>query len=269
MSIHDSVPMFLVSFVLSAIVFFGGAIGGVVAGGWLGTKWISPWFVALSERKRQQTIRANPGRPADQPLDSNAHIETRLGGLTIDLPAMGVRRAGGCFLLLWCIAWNCFVLFFSAFFIPQAFAGNVEWNGGPEKVSPWFAVLFISPFWAIGLGLLLFLMHRGYRWARLTMEEGQLSLHERTLFGSQVRSWPISQITAVGTELDKNVQPPRRKIVLHLVNDQPATILRYRPPDEIAWLAGEIRRSLERSGDAQLIEKSMPGPALQSSSGAE
>jgi hypothetical protein len=254
-SASDSPAMFFLSFALAAVVFFGGAIGGLAAGAWVGSKSLSPLFLTAMERKRQQVLRENPGRPADQPLESDARVETRRDGMTVELPPVGLRRAGGCFLLLWCILWNGFIAIFTAAFLPAAFAGKMEWNGGPETASPWFAVAFLTPFWAVGLGILLFLVHRGRRRATLRVEDGRLFLFESTLFGSQQRSWLLADIADIRAEFDPNIKPPRRKIVIELTKEPPAKILRYRPHEEVNWLASELRRILGR-GEAKLKDLS-------------
>jgi hypothetical protein len=244
--------MFFVSFALAALVFFGGAIGGLVAGGWAGSKWISPLLGAAWERKRERVFREDPARLSDQPIESNARVEPRLEGVKIELPPMGLRRAGGLFLFIWCIGWNTFVAIFTAVLIPAAFADQVLLNGGPETVSPVLAILFLTPFWAVGLGILFFLVHRGRRRATLLVEDGRLMVDEQTLFGSQPRSWPLKNIEAIRTEFDKNIQPPRRKIVLDLQSGTPVKLLRYRPQEEIEWLAEELRRAIERGAKGEL-----------------
>jgi hypothetical protein len=234
---------FFLNFAVAAVLFFGGAFGGLVVGAVLGGKLVSPLVLKQMQRRRERLLRENPNRPPGQPLTSNARMEESQGRLHIELPPLGLRRAGGCFLLLWCLGWNGMVLLFTAVFLPAAFAGQVEWNNGPETVSPWFAMLFLSPFWAIGLGLMTFLIHRGRRTATITLADGRLAVHEQTLFGARDRSWPAKEIEDLRLEVSRDTSPPQYSVAVHALKQPPARLFRYRPKEETLWLAGVLRRA--------------------------
>jgi hypothetical protein len=251
----DAADWFFPAFAVAAVLFFGGAFGGLLLGAVVGGKLVSPLISKQMERRRDRLLRENPARPSDQPLASNARVEKSGDHMMIELPPLGLRRAGGCFLLMWCFGWNGFVLIFTAVFLPAAFANQVEWNGGPDTVSPWFAMLFLTPFWAIGLGMLTFLIHRGRRTANITVADGRLTIHEQTLFGAREHSWPIKEIEDVRLEVSRDTSPPQYSVTVQSRDESPTRLLHYRPKEETIWLAGVLRRAMGLELEREPIPK--------------
>ncbi|MBW3598026.1 MAG: hypothetical protein KY475_12205, partial [Planctomycetes bacterium] len=124
-----------------------------------------------------------------------------------------------------------------------ALAGKVEWEGTTDTVNPLFAILFLTPFWAVGLGILYYLMYQGRRRARITVKNGELSIHEATLTGARDYVWRLGEIDEIRVNVNRTTSPPRTRLAISPQGGAPAFLLGNRPNDELQWLAAELRRA--------------------------
>lgn len=207
-------------------LFFGGPILGAILGGFLGVQ-VGPWFVP-----RPAPAKA---RPLGQPTGSDAVARKHVGSLVVELPPRGLLRGNG-FFLAFVVVWNVLVGFFVAVFVPEFVAGQVKVQGVPEWVAPWAGPLFLLPFVAVGIGSLVGAAYNARRSATVAVHGGSLTLRETTLFGTTETRWPAGGVRAVHAG---GLVPG-----MVIAADPPVRVLTYRPTDEVAWLAGLVRKEL-------------------------
>jgi hypothetical protein len=248
--------------------FFGGVLLGLAAGALLGNR-VLYWPVLFLLRRRQERHRrAVAASPWKQPADSTAVVTQDGDRLTITLPAPGLVRGTGWFLFLWCSLWNLIVVVFTALSVPAAFRGEVKWEGGNAPLHPAILLLFLVPFWLIGLSGLLALIQRGWRRAVLTVEGDRLRFEQIALFGSRRAEWrggELADVQAAGPPTAGLPGESFSKVELCLVPRQgePVRLLGWRPRRELKWIAGLVREKLRAAGAFQ----DSGGPADESTDG--
>ncbi len=169
--------------------------------------------------------------PAERPAGSNAVLETRADGLTLDLPPLGLRK-GSKGLFIFAIVWLVFV---------GTFTGTMIATGAPLP-----AFLFILLFWAIGVGLLLGSIHLGRRRCRLEVTAEKVVWDQASPIRRRRREWPRAAVAEV------QVGPSNWK-----VNDREVPELQILPAggrkfgmlagrdeEELRWMAGVIGEAL-------------------------
>jgi hypothetical protein len=191
-------------------------------------------------------IQERPEQPANSPAIRTANA----GGLTITLPPAGMRRGNGRAFLLWTLCWNGFLIPFTAFMVPAAFMGQVKWEGGNQPVNPWFCVLFLTPFWAVGFGSLFGLLHQARRRAVLAVIGDRLEIHLLSPLGNRRYEWGRDELAGIRVEstfvsdgdggghwkTDLCTQPH---------SGQPVHLLDHRKKPELEWIATELRQALQ------------------------
>jgi hypothetical protein len=221
-------------------VFFGGALGGLFLGMLLGSRaFTGPIESAL--RRRQGRLRAeHKDRPYAQPITIMASVEESTDELTIALPPPGLVGGCGWFIFIWAMLWNCFLVIATPLFLGAAFQGEMKWDGGKEPVHPSFMVLFLTPFWLVGLVALLIIVYRGRSYALITMSHDRLIIEEFTLFGTRRHEWPRDNLTGVsltGAEF-------RPQLVIQSLALPEVHLLGYRYMAELAWIAKVLKEKI-------------------------
>jgi hypothetical protein len=234
-------PGFMVAFLLQAGVFFGGAFGGLFLGLFLGRRFL-PDVLAGILRRREQRLRARySNRPDGQPLASTAVLEDGAGERIITLPPAGLVRGCGCFVFLWALLWNAFLVLGTPIILVAAFQGKVQGQGGQGTLHPAWVVLFLTPFWLIGLGSLAAIVSRGRRRARITASADWLIVEESTPFGGSRHEWPREKLADVRVI----PAPPGRSQLIIISPGQPDyVLLANRERDELVWIAEVVREQL-------------------------
>jgi hypothetical protein len=176
-----------------------------------------------------------------QPTNSDATIERRDDGITIHVPPSGLWK-GSKGLFAFAILWNGFISIFVVLVI-LSLIGVL-----PRDVdsSPW-AALFLVPFLAVGVGLLLVAINMGRRFAIIATAGSRVMIVRQTIFGSQRREWSADQIDEIvcgPSGLEVNEQPVY-ELQVHPMRGKKYGLLSQRERGELNWMAAELRRALD------------------------
>jgi hypothetical protein len=228
----------LASALLAGLVF-GGAFGGLFLGLFVGRRFgagpAGDWM-----RRREARLRArHPHLAPGQPVASTAVLEEGPEAQKITFPAPGLLRGCGCFMFLWSAMWNSFLLLATPLFLVGAFQGKVQ--GAPGNLQPVWIVLFLTPFWLIGVGSALAIVKRGRRHARVRVSGDGLVFEEFTPLGGTRYEWGREKVTDVRVGSSLGGQP---RLVVASSGQPDREILAYRDRAELVWLAAVVRQRL-------------------------
>lgn len=181
-----------------------------------------------------------------QPIGSSIVVEHAPAFLRLRVPPLGVRR---------CLHW----LFGGLFVCLVAFGLTQNLFVGEEKTGHPLAVTVVGVAlgWTVGLCLLATGMHLAIRRVELAVEGDLLIVRQSGLLGNRRRHWPRGQVADVFVQhyLGDADSADHWELQLH---SQPGaggalSLLAYRDPAELRWLATLRRRTLR-----------CPGPSAQS-----
>ena len=191
----------------------------------------------------QAAAPSDPALNRTQPADSQIKIDRFPDGVTIEVPPAGLWR-GSRGLFGFAILWNGIIGLITVCLVGAFFGGQNAKGNDPLWVLP----LVLSIFWIAGIGLLLAAINMGQRRAALAVTSGSLTVIQTGLFGSKQRDWAPDDLEGV------HVGPSGMT-----VNDEPVLqlqivdgggnkfgLLTGRNPDELRWLAAELKTALPR-----------------------
>jgi hypothetical protein len=176
---------------------------------------------------------ANPDEP---PASTRITRETgALGAITWNIPASG--KSGGLifFAAFWCLITA--VVTGAAVFSEK----GPRWEGG-DPVNPWFLVLFLGVFWAVGIGMAYAACRSKYAKHRLIADAKNITLR-RELFGrAKEKSLPAESVESISAVefYQRNYQP-----VHGIEIRSPQGKLRFGSTlmePEKAWLIADLKR---------------------------
>jgi hypothetical protein len=181
-----------------------------------------------------------PTLPAKSPIT----IERFADGLTIQVPPAGLW-GGTKGLFFFALVWNGFM----AIFTPLMIAGFLAGNDAKQDGSIWIAILFLSVFWLVGVGLLLGSLNMARRGAALAVTGGTLMVLQTGLFGSKQRDWPPGDLEAVraGPSGMTVNDVPVLELQIFDGGGNKFGLLAGRSDEELEWLAYELRQALGAS----------------------
>jgi hypothetical protein len=201
-------------------------------------------------------IRDRPERP----INCRAILEEQANGVTLLLPPAGVWQGSNKFIVLWTFLWCGLVLPITVGFVAAVLWGDVhDKHGQPD--SP-LSLLFLVPFWLVGLGFLLGILHRGRRRATLTVDGEQLLVVQSGLFGTRRSEWSREEIAELRVVCDRRSKIGEGKkrhayypwlIDLRIVPRDGAAVnvITYREGDprkaDLEWMATVLRGALHLS----------------------
>ncbi len=178
-----------------------------------------------------------------RPVDSDIEVYDYAGTEAFKVPPMGIWK-GSKGMLGFSIAWNLFISVFTGF---AAFAA---FSDGPPNQLGWLAVLggciFLSIFWAVGIGTAIATINAGRRSAMLGVADGQLFIERKGAFGTKWVELPVDEVEKVvvgpsGTSVN-NV--PIMELQIHKKNGRKHSLLSQLSNDDLSWIAQELRKSL-------------------------
>jgi hypothetical protein len=143
-------------------------------------------------------IRDRPERP----VNCRAVLEEHTGGVSLVMPPAGVWRGNNRFMVLWTFLWCGLLLPITALLGTAALQGNVHDKHG-QPVSPLCAILFLIPFWLVGITFLLGVLHYGRRRVSLTVDGDRLLVVHSGVFGTRRREWTRDEIAELRVVCDR------------------------------------------------------------------
>jgi hypothetical protein len=240
---------------------------------WLLIGYPRDWLLPLARRLAVQcdASRNDPGEPAtmidvvdiapgepgeddrwEQPADSEIVFEPLPGGLTLNVPAPGIRRGSAglfTFGLVWC----------GALAIITGVVALSSFQG--QNQDGWFGfAAFLAMFWTVGIGVLLMAISMGRRSAGFAIVDGKLMILQISPFGSKSNEWRLEELQSVrigpsGMEVN-NV--PVMELQIVPLEGRPFGMLRGRDVGEIEWVATLLRAAVRsaKTGPDETDEKS-------------
>ncbi|MEK6247065.1 MAG: hypothetical protein N2C12_02730, partial [Planctomycetales bacterium] len=171
-----------------------------------------------------------------QPAGSDASVERRKGGVTITIPPAGLWK-GSRGLFFFSLVWNGFlILFVGAFLFSVARGDDSDWN----------ILLFLIPFIAVGVGVMLIAVNMGRRRAIIATSGENILVVRESIFGKSSREWRSSQIQQIcsGPSGMSVNDVPVHELQVHSTAGKKFGCLSQRDDDELEWIAAELNRSL-------------------------
>jgi len=228
-------------------------------------EWLVSLAEVLTERCEPGCGKAEPLRPvtigspdpniiaerSEQPSTSNARLRVEGDTLIIDHPARGFWRGVPGFLKMFGLFWNGFMVMWTCVFMPALFAGEVQWNDGPEKTSIWFGLLFCTPFYLIGFGFLAYFYAASIYAARWSIRPDELELWERKLLGERTKMWLRSELSSIRVVTRQNNDEDKTWstfLQISTNHDRTDELFSDRDKSELEWLATTLRKALGLPG---------------------
>lgn len=178
--------------------------------------------------------------PADaiiqKPSSSPVTVQTHPGGVTLEIPSPGLMKGSGG-LFFFAIVW----LLFNTAFIAAILFGKAK---SPQDLVP--MILIISAFTMVGIGMLLGAINLGKRRFTFTAGPGELIAIKSGPFGTkrqEFRRSDIETIKSASTNIRVNHRP-LWALQVELTGGKAVSIAQRLDPDEVAWMAAELRRAM-------------------------
>jgi hypothetical protein len=205
------------------------------------------------ESASPRDIRDRPERP----INCRATLEQRADGMTVAMPPAGVWGGNNKFVLLWTCCWCGFLLPFTLWFGAAALLGKFSDEQG-QPASPLCPLLFLVPFWLVGILFVVGILHQGRRRVTLTVDGERLLVEQVGLFGTRRSEWPRGEIAELRVVCDRCSPIGEGKnnpyypwlIDLRVVPRDGAAVnvLTYREGDprkaDLEWMATVLRATL-------------------------
>jgi hypothetical protein len=175
------------------------------------------WLRALADdlTRNCRTLSAAPVRVAEEsasphdirerrerPVNSRVVLKEQVDGVILIVPPAGVWRGSNWFIVSWTFLWMAILLPMTSVFGTVALQGAFT-NAEGEPISPLCPLLFLVPFWLVGIGFLLAILHRGQRRVALAVDGTRLLVVHSGLFGSRRSEWSREEITDVCVACDR------------------------------------------------------------------
>ncbi len=193
-----------------------------------------------------------------QPAESRVALRQLDEGLTISVPRPAIRQ-GPSFWWVFAIFWNLFVGGMFALF------WHTTRGGGLDRV---MMLLFFVPFTLVGVGMLVAAIHMSIQRAEIAVAGGRLLVLRIGLFGTRRSEWSAGELAAIRTAPSGVVMGSQQQMQLQIVpsHGKMIKLLSGRDPQELAWIATMLRRSLNVAATA---DKTVGQPFQADSGGAD
>lgn len=180
--------------------------------------------------------------PVELPADSTLEISDQDGATIYRIPAQGVWK-GSRGLMVFAIVWNCILAFITAAML----MGEGDADG-----ALWVMLLFLSLFWAVGIGLVVGSFYLGRMSALIGVREGLLFIERKTIFGNKWTEFEPGRIASIhigASNMEVNDEPVM-ELKIQPVGDTAAGMFSQLDDDEIRWLAQQLSRQLDLQPDS-------------------
>ena len=181
-----------------------------------------------------QNLTEEEAQSADYVLPEDSQIEVVEDGesLVYRIPERSLMK-GSSGPFFFALIWNGLMLFFT---VSIFFA---------KKVEP-FALLFLLPFWGIGIAILVGVIYVARQSAMIGVKDGLLFIERKTIFGTKWIEFTANQIKTIEMAY-ANMEVNNVKVMnlqIEPIDQKPVSMLAHLENSEIQWLAQQLRRSL-------------------------
>jgi hypothetical protein len=175
------------------------------------------------------------------PPDSRIAVDRFEGGLTMTVPPAGLWK-GSSGLFFFAILWNGAIGVFTTI----AVLAIVQGDGGDFDGKPWLLPLILSPFWIVGIAVLLGAINMGRRRAMIALAAGKVLVMQTGIFGVRQREWPVDDVASIvaGPSGMKVNDRPVIELQIHPDEGSKFGMLAGRSDLELEWLAHELHAAL-------------------------
>ena len=184
----------------------------------------------------------------DPPAGSGMTVERTDGGLTIQVPSLGLWR-GAPILMIFAVVF----LFFSVVATWAIVTG--------ADVEHWLAYVFVVLFWAVGLGMLTGAIQFGKRPAIIDVVADRLLITKATWSGLKQHEFEAHQISGIDVTFSTTVgQTGDELIITTVVNGNTSQLRLFggRDAGQLRWLTSTLRRALGVEADDGPSSSSIP-----------
>ena len=190
---------------------------------------------AMTEARNNSPKRV--GETPSRPENAVAILERQDDGLTITIPAVGIRK-GSKGMFGFSVFWNLFMAVFTGIW---TFADH---QGVGDLL---FVIAILSLFWAVGIVMLIASINTGRRRAILDVVGDTLLITRQNIFKTRQQEVHRDNIQSIrrdksGTEVN---DVPILNLQVHMHEGKKIAMLSQLSNDELAWIAGELRRALD------------------------
>ncbi len=178
----------------------------------------------------------------EPPVGARSTLDQRDDGLTITVPPGGFFKGTkglGCFAVLW-------NLFVGAFVVVMVLSALGVIPGEDGAGPGWLVFLFMLPFVAVGVGMMLFAVNMGRRQAIIDVVGDVLLISYEGLFGTKQHEWPadaVEKIIVGPSGMQVNNQPVM-ELQVHRREGGKVGLLGQLDDEELEWIALILRRGL-------------------------
>jgi len=204
-------------------------------------------FTALTTSPRAED------RPAEKPAGSQVSIQHGSASIVVEVPPLGLHKGSMGLFFMGCV-WCLFMAIITAVML---------FSDQAAKANDLELLLFLAGFWVVGLGLLVVAVYLGKRRATLTAGKSGLTVVQAWPFGVKRREFRRADIETVrmGFSNVRVNNRPLAELQIHRVGAKKVGFFVGREPDELRWMASELRKALGIAAEAQPVESSPTTPA--------
>ena len=128
-----------------------------------------------------------------QPIGSDVTVDRRPDGIRLSVPPVGIWK-GSKGLLLFSLVWNAMIMVFVVVIILASVGVLDDGDGDPPT---WVGLLFLLPFLAVGIAMLLGAINIGRRRAIIATKGQTLFVLRESIFGTTQKEWRAENLDEV------------------------------------------------------------------------
>ncbi len=178
---------------------------------------------------------------AGPPPDTDIVRQELDRGFTLAVPAAGLIK-GSKGLFIFAIVWDAFIAVFAVIMVLAMTGGETSGNDAPHPA----ALLFLVPFFAVGIGLFVASIKMGRTRVLIAVTEDLLAVRRVTPFGMREHRIPREAIASIrrGPSGMSVNNVPVMELQLRHTNGKKFGILSQRTNGEIDWIAAQLNNGL-------------------------
>ncbi len=169
--------------------------------------------------------------------------------------ALQLKARGGGFFLFFAAVWLGFITLFT---LVAAFA-DMKDSGG-DVAPKWMIALFLLPFWAVGIGMLLAGLRQRTLVERIEVRDGEVSWQARSVLGARQKTLRGRGMGLSRHESYRQNEQPVYHLRITCPGEKPIKFAGNVKPEGQAWLVARLARELSVPGALSPGKALDPGP---------